>query len=117
MPIRFSYLDSKKQSEPLPKESRIENPSLSEKRVHKICTAASPLVETTPDEYKKIWKGVAQDVHDNVYTANFFTYKVFFRVISRLIASFVGASVIGHGILAEKYLAEYRDLLNSSSLM
>ena len=43
------------QSEPLPKESRIKNPSLSQrKRVHKISTAASLLVEMTPDEYEKI---------------------------------------------------------------
>jgi hypothetical protein len=28
-----------------------------------------------------------------------------------------GVSVIGHGILAGKYLAKYRDSLNSSSLM
>ncbi len=46
-----------------------------------------------------------------IQSYNFFTYKVFFRVISRLIASFVGASVIGHGILAGTYLAEYRDSL------
>jgi len=31
--------------------------------------------------------------------------------LAQLIASFVGASVISHGILVGKYLAEYRDLL------
>jgi hypothetical protein len=53
----------------------------------------------------------SSNVTSQNYAANFFTYKVFIRVIPRLIASFVGASVIGHGILAGIYLAKYHDLL------
>jgi hypothetical protein len=43
------------QSEPLPIESQIENPSPPQKmRVHKIRTATSPFVEATPNEYERI---------------------------------------------------------------
>ena len=41
----------------------------------------------------------------------------FFPLESRLIASFVGASVIDHGILAGNYLAKCHDSLISQSLM
>ncbi len=40
---------------------------------------------------------------------------VFFRMISRLIASFVGASVIGHGLMLLLSIAKWHDLLNSQS--
>ncbi len=36
-------------------------------------------------------------------------------MISRLIASFVGASVIGHGLMLSLSIAKWRDLLNSQS--
>jgi hypothetical protein len=43
----------------------------------------------------------------------FFTLWVFFCVISRMIVSFVGASVIGHGLMLLLSIAKWRDLLNS----
>jgi hypothetical protein len=36
-------------------------------------------------------------------------------MISRLIASFMGASVIGHGLMLSLSIAKWRDLLNSQS--
>jgi hypothetical protein len=38
-------------------------------------------------------------------------------MISRLIASFVGASVIGHGLMLLLSIAKWRDLLNSQLLV
>jgi hypothetical protein len=53
--IARQKLVKNKQSEPLPIESRIENPSPPQKmRVHKICIATSPFVEATLDEYERI---------------------------------------------------------------
>jgi hypothetical protein len=36
-------------------------------------------------------------------------------MISRLIASFMGASVIGHGLMLSLSIAKWHDLLNSQS--
>ena len=41
----------------------------------------------------------------------------FFRTISRLIVSFVGASVIGHGLMLLLSIAKWRNLLNSQMLV
>jgi hypothetical protein len=38
-------------------------------------------------------------------------------MISRLIVSFVGASVIGQGLMLSLSIAKWRDLLNSQSLV
>jgi hypothetical protein len=38
-------------------------------------------------------------------------------MISRLIASFVGASVIGYGLMLSLSIAKWRNLLNSQSLV
>jgi hypothetical protein len=38
-------------------------------------------------------------------------------MISRLILSFVGASVIGHGLILSLSIAKWRDLLNSQLLV
>ena len=43
----------------------------------------------------------------------FFTHRVFFRMISRLIVSFVGAGVIGHGLMLLLSIAKWGDSLNS----
>jgi hypothetical protein len=47
----------------------------------------------------------------------FFIHRVFFRMISHLIASFVGASVIGHSLMLLLSIAKWRNLLNSQSLV
>ena len=73
MPIRkFSNLDSQKQSEPLPKESRIENLfPVKRKRVHKICTATSSLMRRLQvNNMKDMKRGGARDVHDNLSPAD-----------------------------------------------
>ncbi len=38
-------------------------------------------------------------------------------MISRLIASFVGASVIGHGLMLSLSITKWRDLLNNQLLV
>jgi hypothetical protein len=43
--------------------------------------------------------------------------QVFFGRISRLIASFVGVSVIGHGLMLSLCIAKWHDLLISQSLV
>ncbi len=47
--------------------------------------------------------------------ALFLPFAFFFYMISRLIASFVGASVIGHGLMLSLSIAKWRNLLNSQS--
>jgi hypothetical protein len=47
--------------------------------------------------------------------ALFFTLWVFFRMISRQIVSFVGASVIGHGLMLLLSIAKWHNSLNSQS--
>jgi hypothetical protein len=47
----------------------------------------------------------------------FFYLQVFFRMILRLIASFVGASVIDHGLMLSLSIAKWHDLLNSQLLV
>jgi hypothetical protein len=44
-----------------------------------------------------------------------FYLQVLFRMISRLIASFLGASVKGHGLMLLLSFAKWRNLLNSQS--
>jgi hypothetical protein len=38
-------------------------------------------------------------------------------MISRLIVSFVGANIIGHGLMLSLSIAKWRDLLNNQSLV
>ncbi len=45
----------------------------------------------------------------------FYPLGLFFNMISRLIASFVGASVIGHGLMLSHSIAKWRGSLNSQS--
>jgi hypothetical protein len=48
---------------------------------------------------------------------HFFTHWVFFCINSRLIVSFMGASVIGHGLMLLLSITKWHDLLNSQSLV
>ena len=47
--------------------------------------------------------------------ALFLPFGSFFCMISHLIVSFVGVSVIGHGLMLSLCIAKWRDLLNSQS--
>ena len=47
----------------------------------------------------------------------FYPLGLFFRMISRLIASFVGVSVIGHGLILSHSIAKWHNLPNSQSLV
>jgi hypothetical protein len=47
--------------------------------------------------------------------SSFFTHRVFFPQISRLIVLFVGVSVIGHCLMLLLSIAKWRNLLNSQS--
>ncbi len=49
--------------------------------------------------------------------ALFLPFGSFFRMISRLIISFVGASVIGHGLMLLLSIAKWHNSLNSQSLV
>ncbi len=49
--------------------------------------------------------------------ALFLPFGFFFRMISCLIASFVGASVIGHGLMLLLSTTKWRNSLNSQSLV
>ncbi len=49
--------------------------------------------------------------------ALFLPFGSFFCMISHLIVSFVGANVIGHGLMLSLSIAKWCDLLNSQSLM
>ncbi len=49
--------------------------------------------------------------------ALFYPLGLFLRLISRLLVSFVGASVIGHGLMLSLSIAKWRNLLNSQSLV
>jgi hypothetical protein len=49
--------------------------------------------------------------------ALFLTFGSFFRMISRLFVSFVGASVIGHGLMLLLSIAKWCDLLDSQLLV
>jgi hypothetical protein len=45
------------------------------------------------------------------------SFPLFFHMISHLIVSFVGASVIGHGLMLSLSITKWCDLLNSQSLV
>ncbi len=47
--------------------------------------------------------------------ALFYSLGLFFRMISCLIASFVGVSVIDHGLMLLLSIDKWRDLINSQS--
>jgi hypothetical protein len=47
--------------------------------------------------------------------ALFLPFGSFFRMVSCMIASFVGASVIGHGLMLSLSIAKWRNSLNSQS--
>jgi hypothetical protein len=51
----------------------------------------------------------------NHYVNFFYPLSLFFHVILRLIVSFVGVSVIGHGLVLLLSIAKWRELLNSQS--
>ncbi len=47
----------------------------------------------------------------------FYSLGIFFRMISCLIVTFVGASVIGHGLMLSLSIAKWHNSLNSQSLV
>jgi hypothetical protein len=49
--------------------------------------------------------------------ALFYPLGLFFRMISRLVVSFLGEGVIGHGLMLLLSIAKWRNLLNSQSLV
>ncbi len=49
--------------------------------------------------------------------ALFYSLGLFFLMISRLIVSFMGASVIGHGLMLLLSIAKWCDLLNNQLLV
>jgi hypothetical protein len=48
-----------------------------------------------------------------IVTGNFFLYEGFFALFSCLIASFMGVSVMGHGIIVGNIVCKFCNLLKS----